>query len=66
MNYLEQQEVFYRFMDQQLPHYLLMITLDDPQDYSKEAHSKDIRNRASVYNLWITRGCERSTSLINI
>lgn len=27
MNYLEQQEAFYRFMDQQLPHYLLMITL---------------------------------------
>lgn len=27
MNYLEQQEAFYRFMDQQLPHYLLMISL---------------------------------------
>ena len=27
MNYLEQQEAFYRFVDQQLPHYLLMITL---------------------------------------
>lgn len=27
MNYLEQQEAFYRFMDQQLPHYLLMFTL---------------------------------------
>lgn len=27
MNYLEQQEAFYRFMDQQLPHYLLMLTL---------------------------------------
>lgn len=27
MNYLEQQEAFYRFMDQQLPHYLLMLSL---------------------------------------
>lgn len=27
MNYLEQQEAFYRFMDQQLPHYLLLLTL---------------------------------------
>ena len=27
MNYLEQQEAYYHFMEHQLPHYLLMFTL---------------------------------------